>query len=533
MDPLGTCGAVSPGCRGTHPRTAKLRVVLDILRSAYRHYGARYPRRALLGSLLTVYLTGLLATGGTALYVDMSVGEFIRLFLASSLLIWTPEVVVEARFILHRIRPVEAWLGGVRGDSEALEGWEAAAGLPVAALRQPLLYGLVLAGMVIWGIYATSELDLAAYSIGIFFVASVLIYAYWISVRFLAMELVLRPVLEDIGNALPSGVGVHTLRVPLRWRLLASLPALNLITGIAVGGFSADGSEDLGALGLALLGAAATAILVSSWLIGFLSTSITTPITQLREATRRVGRGDLSVRVAVASTDETGDLTRSFNEMVDGLEQRERLREAFGAFVDPDLTERVLAEGTDFAGEEVEVSLLFMDIRGFTTYSEHADARDVVARLNDLYGEVVPVILRHGGHANKFIGDGLLAVFGAPNRFDDHAKRAVAAGIEVVELVRERYRGELRVGIGINSGQVVAGTIGGGGRLDFTVIGDAVNTAARVESATRETDDDLLITEATRTAASSGSRDWEERPPVALKGKTESVRLYASRRLDG
>jgi class 3 adenylate cyclase len=213
--------------------------------------------------------------------------------------------------------------------------------------------------------------------------------------------------------------------------------------------------------------------------------------------------------------------------MAAGLEQRERLRDAFGTFVDPDLTERVLEEGTDLAGEEVDVSLLFMDIRGFTTYSEKAEAQEVVARLNDLYGEVVPVILRHQGHANKFIGDGLLAVFGAPDRIPDHADRAVAAGLDIARLVRERYRGEMRVGIGVNTGRVVVGTIGGGGRLDFTVIGDAVNTAARVESATRQTDDDLLITEATRGALSTDSGIWEERPPVALKGKEEEVRLYA------
>jgi class 3 adenylate cyclase len=188
----------------------------------------------------------------------------------------------------------------------------------------------------------------------------------------------------------------------------------------------------------------------------------------------------------------------------------------------------VLREGTDLAGEEVELSVLFMDVRGFTSYSEHAEARDIVARLNDLYGQVVPVILAHGGHANKFIGDGLLAVFGAPERFTNHADRAVAAAIEIARLVNQRYSGELRVGIGVNSGHVVAGTIGGGGRLDFTVIGDPVNTAARVESATRETDDDILITASThRMLTRPEIARWDERPPIALKGKTESVTLYA------
>ncbi|MDQ5807527.1 MAG: adenylate/guanylate cyclase domain-containing protein, partial [Actinomycetota bacterium] len=253
------------------------------------------------------------------------------------------------------------------------------------------------------------------------------------------------------------------------------------------------------------------------------------PVTRLDEATRRVGEGDLDVRAPVVSTDETGDLTRSFNGMVRGLRERERLRDAFGTFVDPTLAERVLQEGVDLRGEELVVSVLFMDVRGFTAMSEHASAQEVVAKLNELYDEVVPAILRHGGHANKFIGDGLLAVFGAPQRLADHADRAVAAAIDVADCVRRRFDGALRVGLGVNSGPVLAGTIGGGGRLDFTVIGDTVNTAARVESATRTTGDDILITEATAKLLERDGYALEERPSMALKGKSAEVRLLAAR----
>jgi adenylate cyclase len=136
----------------------------------------------------------------------------------------------------------------------------------------------------------------------------------------------------------------------------------------------------------------------------------------------------------------------------------------------------------------------------------------------------VPRIAQHGGHANKYLGDGLLAVFGAPERLRDHADSALAAALEIDRAVRERF-GDLRIGIGINSGPVVAGTIGGGGRVEFAVIGDAVNTAARVEAATRETGADILVTEATRLRGDYGG--LEARPPVALKGKTAAVRLYA------
>jgi class 3 adenylate cyclase len=235
------------------------------------------------------------------------------------------------------------------------------------------------------------------------------------------------------------------------------------------------------------------------------------------------------VRVPVLGTDETGRLAGSFNTMVSGLEERERLREAFGAFVDPGVAERVLAEGTTLEGREAEVTILFLDIRGFTSFAEAAGPREAVARLNDLYELIVPVLIRHGGHANKFIGDGLLGVFGAPERLGDHADRALAAALDIVACVRERYGARLQIGIGLNSGPVVAGTIGGGGRVEFTVIGDVVNTAARVEEATRITGDDVLLTEATRVLLRADHGGFISRGDAELKGKTERVRLHAPR----
>jgi adenylate cyclase len=498
-----------------------------VYRSLYRRLGTRYPAVVRFGGTPFAYLTGVLAMAGTALYIDMSAGEFLRLLLAAWLLIWTPDAVLAGRLIGNRIRPVRAWLEGSRGEEATVAAWQAGAGIPLALARWPLLYAVIGAGIAIWDVYILTVLDLPTYSLAIVFPVGGLIYLYWATTRFLAVEQSLCPVLEDIAENLPDRVDLEPLRVPLKWRLLAALPAVNIITGMAVAGFSAEETDDVSGIGLALLGSAAAAILVSSWLIGFLSTSIVTPITRLREANRRVAQGDFSVRVPVASTDESGELARSFNEMVAGLEERERLRDAFGAYVDPELAERVRREGTDLAGEEVEVSVLFMDIRDFTSYAEQAGAREVVARLNELYDEVVPVITKCGGHANKFVGDGLLSVFGAPERLEDHADRAVAAALEIAKVVNEKFGDELRVGVGVNSGPVMSGTIGGGGRLDFTVIGDVVNTASRVEGATRDTGDDVLITEATRALLSANSNRWEDRSALPLKGKSEEVRLFA------
>ena len=138
---------------------------------------------------------------------------------------------------------------------------------------------------------------------------------------------------------------------------------------------------------------------------------------------------------------------------------------------------------------------------------------------------MVPIVAAHGGHVDKFLGDGLLAVFGAPEGWVDHADRALAAGLEIVQAINTPGA-ELQVGAGINTGRVVAGSIGGAGRLNFSVIGDAVNVSARVEAATRDTGDDLLITTATRDALTI-PRELVSRGTVPLKGKSEPIEVLA------
>jgi class 3 adenylate cyclase len=168
---------------------------------------------------------------------------------------------------------------------------------------------------------------------------------------------------------------------------------------------------------------------------------------------------------------------------------------------------------------------MFVDVRGFTSFAERSDATEVVAALNALFEVMVPIVAEHGGHVDKFLGDGLLAVFGAPEGYRDHADRAVAAGLELARAVN-RPGAELRIGVGVNTGPVVAGSIGGAGRLNFSVIGDAVNLAARVEAATRDTGDDLLITRATHDALTRPVA-VVSRGSVALKGKEEPVEVLA------
>ena len=251
------------------------------------------------------------------------------------------------------------------------------------------------------------------------------------------------------------------------------------------------------------------------------------PIRDLDEGTERVAAGDYSQRLPVVQDDDLGVLTASFNRMQAGLAERQRLQVAFGTYVDPALAARLLEQGDDvFTGERRQVTVMFVDIRDFTPFAEANTAEDTVARLNALFEIVVPAVVEAGGHVNKFLGDGALAVFGAPNDLARHADSAVSAAVSIHGLVAERFGGALRIGIGINTGVVIAGTIGGGSKLEFTLIGDTVNVAARVEQLTKTTGDTILLTNHTVGALDPPPSGLTDRGAHALKGKSARTKVF-------
>jgi adenylate cyclase len=172
------------------------------------------------------------------------------------------------------------------------------------------------------------------------------------------------------------------------------------------------------------------------------------------------------------------------------------------------------------------VTVVFVDIRGFTTFADNTTAREAVDYLNEFFGVVVPVLTGHGGHANKLLGDGLLGVFGAPERLLDHADRALAAAEDMLTSVEAHFGERCRIGIGINSGLVLVGTIGGGDLTEIGVVGDPVNVAARVQDATRELGEPLLLTEATRLLLDSSPIALEPRGTLSLKGRAKPVAVH-------
>jgi adenylate cyclase len=350
------------------------------------------------------------------------------------------------------------------------------------------------------------------------------------SCAYLLTERLMRPMAaRALAHATPEGLaggGVAT-RSLLAWAFGSGMPVLGLAT---VGIFVLAGQRPSEVqLAVAIVALAGTALTVGFLAVGLAARATADPIDSVRQALSRVQRGDLEVRVPVYDGTQVGQLQLGFNQMVEGLAERERIREAFGAYVDPDVAEHVLREGTgtSLEGEDVEVTIMFVDIRNFTGYAESTTAREVVATLNRMFGQMVPIIHEHGGRVDKFIGDGLLAVFGAPRRQPDHADRALSAAIAIARKMGSPGSGDLELGIGLNSGVVVAGNVGAPGRVEFSVIGDAVNVAARVEAATRQTGDVILVAGRTRELLQATPAKLVPRRGIELKGKADRVELYA------
>jgi class 3 adenylate cyclase len=488
----------------------------------WRRFGVRYFKLYAAFEVVSAFLIVVGTLGLLTLYEKVSAPEYWRSVLFSCACVAVSLSVGTWKF-KRRARPLLEWAEGRGGAPEA---WRTAISLPVEFVTRGAWLPVALVAVPV-SVFITVELDLPAYSVGILFGGALVAVAYAAVLHFFGSELALRPVVHDIALQLTPEFAERGSGVPLRWKLLGALPLINVITGVVVSGLSQHERGSLKDLGLDVVVAVVVAFTLSFELTLLLSRSVLSPVRELVDATARVKRGDMSARVAVSSGDEIGQLARSFNEMLTGLEERERLRAAFGSYVSPDVAERVLAEGELLEGEDVEVTVLFVDIRNFTAFAERSTARETVAYLNDFFGLIVPIVERHRGHPNKFIGDGLMGVFGAPERLPNHAAAALAAARDIAAAVEKRYGERLQVGIGLNSGPVSVGSVGGGGRLEFTVIGDAVNVASRVENLTRETGDTILLTEATRCLLEDPD-DLDPRGDVTLKGKSDPIPVYAA-----
>ncbi|HKB56771.1 MAG TPA: adenylate/guanylate cyclase domain-containing protein [Lacunisphaera sp.] len=279
------------------------------------------------------------------------------------------------------------------------------------------------------------------------------------------------------------------------------------------------------------LAALAAATLAALWI----ARGVSQPVQQLAAHTRHVATGDYTRRITLKRGDELGQLATAFNLMTAGLAERDRVRDLLGKVVSPEIATQLLQSDLKLGGEEREVTILFCDLRDFTTMGEKMLPADLLALLNRYLDRMSIIIERHGGVIDKYIGDAIMALFGAPISDAQSASKAIAAARDMAqaldtlnrELVAEG-KPALAFGIGINTARVVAGNMGSKTRLNYTVIGDGVNLASRLEALTKDPAyaTPIIVSEATLRAMKNPS---PARPlgDVKVKGKSEAVKIFA------
>jgi adenylate cyclase len=281
---------------------------------------------------------------------------------------------------------------------------------------------------------------------------------------------------------------------------------------------------------LALLGLAIS-MAVGIWI----ARGVSRPVLELARGAHKIAEGDYQYRVQVKQEDELGSLADSFNRMSAGLAERDRVRDLLGKVVSPEVATELLRRGVALGGEEREVTVLFSDLRDFTGVSETLPPHEMLAILNHYFTRMAAIVEKYGGVVDKYMGDALMALFGAPLACSDDADRAMMAALEMsaaLDDLNRRWQARglptIGVGIGINTDIVVAGNMGSETRLNYTVIGDGVNLASRLEGLTKTPEYEARIIVSGSTLARGKERYRTRRlGEVAVRGKHTSTEIFA------
>ncbi len=270
---------------------------------------------------------------------------------------------------------------------------------------------------------------------------------------------------------------------------------------------------------------------ISLVVVVVLARSVTRPILDLAKRVKRIEEGDYGQSVEVSGRDEISQLAGSVNKMASGLAEKEKVRDLLGKVVSHEIAEELLSKTIELGGEEKVVSVLFADIKGFTTLCESAAPEAVLTLLNRYLSAITKVIEDNHGVLDKYTGDSVMALFGAPLTRENDAQNAVQAALDIQQCMvqlnkihREEGLGLMEAGIGVHTGLVVAGNLGSQNRLNYTVIGDSVNLSARLEGLTRIYNTANIVSAACVQAAPEFI--YRELDLVQVAGKSEPVRIY-------
>lgn len=337
---------------------------------------------------------------------------------------------------------------------------------------------------------------------------------------FLQAEKVLRPITvaamaNDPDHAIAPSV---TTRIAFFWVISVVAPMVVIVGLITLQRLDFIDTDAPGLL-RPILWMALSALAFSLLAIVRVVAAINDPIKQLRRAQSEVSNGNLNVAVKIYDGSDLGLLQAGFNDMVSDLRERQQLRNLFGRYVGEDVARRAMETGTELGGEERYVGVLFVDIVGSTRLAVNRPPREVVELLNEFFRVVVEVVGRHGGFVNKFQGDAALAIFGAPLELEDFAGRALASARELRQELYETL-GDTDIGIGVSAGKAIAGHIGSEQRLEYTVIGDPVNEAARLTELAKDEPTRVLgSARAVFLASPEESAHWDIGEGVELRGR--------------
>jgi adenylate cyclase len=343
---------------------------------------------------------------------------------------------------------------------------------------------------------------------------------------YLVTEFALRPVAAQALEAgrpprrFAHGIMGRTMTV---WLFGSGVPVVGILV-IAIFAVSLQNlTETQFAVAIIILALIALGIgFITMWLLSWLTA---TPVRVVRAALQQVEKGDLDCSMVVFDGTELGELQRGFNSMVAGLRERERVRDLFGRHVGREVAAAAELQRPKLGGEERHVAVIFVDIIGSTQLVTGRPATEVVDLLNRFFAVIVEEVDRHHGFVNKFEGDAALAVFGAPNRLDHPEDEALAAGRAIARRIREEAP-ECEAGIGVASGEAVAGNVGAKERFEYTVIGEPVNEAARLCDLAKSTPGHLLaLSETVATASKTERQHWTFGETVTLRGHDEPIRL--------
>ncbi|GIL18844.1 MAG: hypothetical protein BroJett040_25950 [Oligoflexia bacterium] len=282
---------------------------------------------------------------------------------------------------------------------------------------------------------------------------------------------------------------------------------------------------------------AGTVISIALFLSFLFSITMTSPIEKLAELIKLVSKGnfDVSARSQVKSNDEVGDLATAFDHMTEGLKERDKVKNLFSKFHGSSIAEDLIKNDIGVGGQNKEVTVFFSDIRGFTSFSEKRTPEEVVAMLNEYFEIMVGIINRHNGVVDKFIGDAIMAVWGAPKGSPQDTHNALTACLEMRKSLNElnekriaRGQDPIMIGMGLHCGHAISGTIGSHERMEYTVIGDTVNMTSRIEASTKAFGADLLVSDTVAQKVGDHFK-MEVAGSAEVKGKSEPLKLYKVR----